>query len=195
MCAKLSLSAQRLELGVEFTSDSPYLVPGFLAHEDSKNEAGGICLLFTTFHLTLNYVRAAHWFHGQVTLAFDHTFKMDVKGRSHFTINVMVRNAATPPPSHLSLPSCVCVMCSSKSGCGFLESITHLLRFTTCVVHVQNNFSVHVVNVQCTCCSLPCACCLTQCACCQRAVCKLSCSVCMLSMCRTHVALCRVYVV
>ncbi len=81
----MSLSAQRLELGVEFTPDSPYLVPGFLTHEDSKNEAGGLCLLFTTFHLALNYVRAAHWFHGQVTLTFDHTFKMDVKGRPHAT--------------------------------------------------------------------------------------------------------------
>ena len=107
MCAKMSLSAQRHELGVDFTPDSPYLVPGFLALEDSKNEAGGLCLLFTTFHLALNYVPAAHWFQGQVTLAFDHTFKMDMKGRPHFTINVMVRHTVTPPPP--SVPVCQCV--------------------------------------------------------------------------------------
>jgi hypothetical protein len=121
MCAKMSLSAQRHELGVDFTPDSPYLVPGFLALEDSKNEAGGLCLLFTTFHLALNYVRAAHWFQGQVTLAFDHTFKMDMKGRPHFTINVMVRHAATPPPLPLSLSASVWGTCSSEAGCVFLQ--------------------------------------------------------------------------
>jgi hypothetical protein len=186
MCAKMSLSAQRLELGVEFTSDSPYLVPGFLTHEDSKNEVGGLCLLFTTFHLALNYVRAAHWFQGQVTLAFDHTFKMDVKGLPHFTINVIVRHAATPPPLP-SVPACL--------WCGLLHSNTHLLRFTACVLNVQNEISVLVVHVQNTCCSLPCAYCLTQRAYSQSAVCKLSGSVCMLYMCRTHVVLCRVHVV
>jgi hypothetical protein len=121
MCAKMSLSAQRHELGVDFTPDSPYLVPGFLALEDSTNEAGGLCLLFTTFHLALNYVRAAHWFQGQVTLAFDHTFKMDMKGRPHFTINVMVRHAATPPPLPLSLSASVWGTCSSEAGCVFLQ--------------------------------------------------------------------------
>jgi hypothetical protein len=121
MCAKMSLSAQRHELGVDFTPDSPYLVPGFLALEDSTNEAGGLCLLFTTFHLALNYVRAAHWFQGQVTLAFDHTFKMDMKGRPHFTINVKVRHAATPPPLPLSLSASVWGTCSSEAGCVCLQ--------------------------------------------------------------------------
>jgi hypothetical protein len=150
MCAKMSLSAQRHELGVDFTPDSPYLVPGFLALEDSKNEAGGLCLLFTTFHLALNYVRAAHWFQGQVTLAFDHTFKMDMKGRPHFTINVMVRHATTPPPP--SVPVCQCVrhvllrsrLCLLAMRC--TSSVVHSVWFTACVVNVHNEFSVFVVT-------------------------------------------------
>ena len=154
MCAKMSLSAQRHELGVDFTPDSPYLVPGFLALEDSTNEAGGLCLLFTTFHLALNYVRAAHWFQGQVTLAFDHTFKMDMKGRPHFTINVMVRHAATPPPS----------LCPCLPVCGVRAPPKQ----------VVSSCNAHVVNLQNSCCSGPCACCQTQCACCEHTVCELS---------------------
>jgi hypothetical protein len=96
MCAKMSLSAQREQLGVKFTPDSPYLVPGFLSAEDSTNEVGGLCLLFTTFNSSLYYVRTTHWFTGKVTLAYDHTFKMDVKDRPHFTINVMVSVSTSP---------------------------------------------------------------------------------------------------
>ena len=47
--------------------------------------------MFSTFNLSLNYIRVTHWFKGNVTLAFDHTFKMDIKNRPHFTVNVMVR--------------------------------------------------------------------------------------------------------
>ena len=175
MCAKMSLSAQRHELGVDFTPDSPYLVPGFLALEDSKNEAGGLGLLFTTFHLALNYVPAAHWFQGQVTLAFDHTFKMDMKGRPHFTINVMVRHAATPPPSLCPcLP--VCEACAPPKQVVSMCNAMHIFCGSQRVVHCvccHNEFSVFVVNLQSTCSSPPCACCLTQCACCEHTVCEL----------------------
>ena len=96
MCVNFSLKNQYNTLGEQFTPHTPYLVPGSLSSEVDSNSAGGICLMFSTFNLALNYIRAAHWFKGNVTLAFDHTFKMDIKNRPHFTVNVMVR--ALPHP-------------------------------------------------------------------------------------------------
>jgi hypothetical protein len=90
MCVEFSLKNQYKTLGEQFTPHTPYLVPGSLSSEVDSNSAGGLCLMFSTFNLALNYIRAAHWFKGNVTLAFDHTFKMDIKNRPHFTVNVMV---------------------------------------------------------------------------------------------------------
>ena len=114
MCAKMSLASQRRLLGAAFSPDTSYLIPGSVSTEDSSNEAGGLCLMFSTFNLALNYVRAAHLCQGRPTLAFDHTYKMDVKNRPHFTVNVLVWSpplyTLCPPPPSLRSTSALTLM-------------------------------------------------------------------------------------
>ena len=103
MCVNLSLNVQRELLRESFTPDTPYLLSRYLSTEDEDNETGGLCLLFSTFNLALNYVRVSHWYNVNVTLAFDHAFKMHIKYRPHFTVNVMVPIHPAPCPYTLLL--------------------------------------------------------------------------------------------
>jgi hypothetical protein len=59
-----------------FTSDTPYILPGWSADKDENLEAGGYCILVSTMNLALNHARAQHWSAGNVSMAIDHTYKV-----------------------------------------------------------------------------------------------------------------------
>jgi len=72
-----------------FTSDTPYILPGWSADKDENLAAGGYCILVSTMNLALNHARAQHWSAGNVSMAIDHTYKMDSHGHPHICINVI----------------------------------------------------------------------------------------------------------
>ena len=59
-----------------FTSDTPYILPGWSADKDENLAAGGYCILVSTMNLALNHARAQHWSAGNVSMAIDHTYKV-----------------------------------------------------------------------------------------------------------------------
>jgi hypothetical protein len=93
LCQKYCLGATVARLGeLHFDADTSYIIPGWSASEDREAAAGGMCVMITTMNLALNYARAMRWNKGNVTLALDHTYKMDKRGNPHFSVNVIGPN-------------------------------------------------------------------------------------------------------
>ena len=59
-----------------FDSHTAYVIPGWSVSTDKYLEAGGMCVMMTSFNLCLNYSRAMKWYTDKVTLALDHTYKV-----------------------------------------------------------------------------------------------------------------------
>jgi hypothetical protein len=69
-------SAARLDPDL-FTCNTTYIIPGWNAlPSDDSHPAHVLCVLVTSFNLSLNFDRALAWFSGRVTLAIDHTLKV-----------------------------------------------------------------------------------------------------------------------
>jgi hypothetical protein len=93
LCQKYCLRATVARLGeLHFDADTSYIIPGWSASEDREAAAGGMCVMITTMNLALNYARTMRWNKGNVTLALDHTYKMDKRGNPHFSVNVIGPN-------------------------------------------------------------------------------------------------------
>ncbi len=93
LCQKYCLGATVARLGeLHFDADTSYIIPGWSASDDREAAAGGMCVMITTMNLALNYARAMRWNKGNVTLALDHTYKMDKRGNPHFSVNVIGPN-------------------------------------------------------------------------------------------------------
>ena len=77
ICEKYSLGASLSRCGqAHFDAHTAYVIPGWSASTDKTLEAGGMCVMMTSFNLILNYSRAMKWYAGKVTLALDHTYKV-----------------------------------------------------------------------------------------------------------------------
>ena len=93
LCQKYCLGATVARLGeLHFDVDTSYIIPGWSASADRQAAAGGMCVMITTINLALNYARAMRWNKDNVTLALDHTYKMDKRGNPHFSVNVIGPN-------------------------------------------------------------------------------------------------------
>lgn len=78
MCQKYSLGASLSRCAqAHFDAHTAYVIPGWSASTDKTLEPGGMCVMMTSFNLSLNYSRAMKWYTDKVTLALDHTYKVD----------------------------------------------------------------------------------------------------------------------
>ena len=77
LCQKYSFEETVDRLGIEnFSTNTPYILPGWISTSSEDNTVGGFCVLVSTMNLTLNHARVCAWYAGHVTLAVDHTLKV-----------------------------------------------------------------------------------------------------------------------
>jgi hypothetical protein len=96
MCQKYSLGATVSRLGeLHFDTDTSYIIPGWSSSADRQTEVGDMYVMVFTINLALNYSRVMRWNKDNVTLALDHTYKMDKRGNPHFSVNVIVPRFGT----------------------------------------------------------------------------------------------------
>ena len=105
---------QKVQVQDDFSMDTPYLVPGWRVGHDGENP--GMCLLFTTLNLCLNWYRAKRWSDtshgGGVLLAMDHTFKVH-------------SDVQCPPTPPVLFAMALCVVCVRGRACvcGYLVCV------------------------------------------------------------------------